>query len=467
MSDKKKGITRRKFIGQASCAAIGFTTLYSSLLNLRAIGAAAMDNSAMPPGEYKGLVCLLQAGGNDSFNMLMPRSGDAYNQYSITRSNLAIPQNEILPINPLNPDGQQYGIHPAMPEVQELFDQQKLSFISNVGTLIEPTTKEQFQSGIHPLPLGLFSHADQIQQWQTGRPHERSAYGWAGRMTDLIQSMNSNENISMNISLSGTNVFQHGPNAVEYVISSQGATGIEGYGGDWYDAYRTQAIDNMLDAEYEDIYKKTYVNTIRNSNQATMEFQEAIAQVPPFQTQFSDNEISQSFAMIAKVIAAREILGFSRQTFFVNSGGWDHHDEVLDNQSEMLPLISKALSEFNSAMEELGISEDVTTFSISDFARTLTSNGNGTDHAWGGNVMVMGGSVNGGQIFGSYPFLELDGPLDVGNGVLIPTISVDEYLSELALWFGVSPSELNSIFPNLVNFYDPASPNLPIGFLST
>jgi uncharacterized protein (DUF1501 family) len=463
--NEKKNISRRRFLGQTSCAAIGYTTLFSSLLNLKAFEAAAMDNSSLPD-DYRAMVCVLLSGGNDSYNMLMPRTGDPYAEYLTTRSNLAIPSTSMLPITPASAIGD-FGVHPSMPELQSLFNSGRLAFISNVGTMVQPTSKPQFFSGSHPLPLGLFSHSDQIQQWQTGRPHERSATGWGGRIADLITSMNDNQNIAMNISLSGTNVFQRGASSIEYAINDEGSLGINGYGEGWVpDLVRTQAIDNMLDANYVDIYKSTYVNTIRQSRDSGLEFQAAIEAVPEFQHVFDESYLSQSFKIIAKTIAARETLGFERQIFFVNYGGWDHHDELLNNQAAMLEVLSKAFGDFNAVLDEMGMAENVTTFSISDFGRTLTSNGNGTDHAWGGNAMVMGGAVNGGDIYGTYPSLAIGTDLDLADGTLLPTTSADEYLAELALWFGVSPSDTDMIFPNLANFYDTASSNLPLGFLN-
>lgn len=415
------------------------------------------------------MVCVLLGGGNDSFNMLIPGGGIPYDQYAVTRSNLAIPLGDILPISPVNTPGTTFGLHPSMPEVQGLFDSGRLGFIGNVGTMVQPTTREEYYSGIHPLPLGLLSHADQAQQWQTGRPHERTAIGWGGRISDLVQSMNSNDNISMNISLSGTNTFQHGSNSIEYVISDEGSIGIAGYNDDWIvSQLRVQAIDNMLDQSYSDIYKSTYANTIKGSRDAGAEFQEAIDAVPDFGFEFGDNQLSRDLRMIAKTIATRETLGFTRQIFFVSYDGWDHHDEVLANQAGMLAEVSRAFGDFNNALNELDVADCVTTFTVSDFARTLTSNGNGTDHAWGGNAMVMGGAVNGGNLFGTYPALNtgVGNPLDLGDGVLIPTTSADEYLAEIALWYGVSASDVNDILPNLSNFYDTSSPNLPLGFLN-
>jgi uncharacterized protein (DUF1501 family) len=354
-----------------------------------------------------------------------------------------------------------------MPEVQSLFNAGKAAFVANVGTLIEPTTREQYESGNHSLPVGLFSHSDQIMHWQTGRPGERNSHGWGGRIADLVQSMNANENLSMNFSLSGRNQFQSGQNTVDFSIRPNGNVGINGYDNDnAYYTLRNAAIDNMLDAEYQDVFEQTYVNTLRNSKEGSVQFTEAINSLPEFATQFSESRFSEQLKMIAKVIAARGTLGFSRQTFFVNFGGWDHHDGVVEKQAEQLPLVSAGLGEFNAALEELGISDQVTTFMISDFSRTLTSNGNGSDHAWGGNLMVMGGSVNGGEIYGEYPSLELEGPLMLRRGRLIPTLSSAEYIAELALWFGVSPGDIVDILPDLPNFYNPYSENYPIGFMN-
>ena len=471
MTHKNK-LSRRSFIGQSSCAAIGFSTFMSSLLSLKSISAAAMANSAIgASGDYKALVCFSLSGGNDAFNMLMPRSGVPYQEYATTRSNLAIDPNDMLAINPLNPDGRDFGLHSSMPNAQQLFNDRKLSFLNNVGTLTAPSTKQQIYNREVDLPLGLFSHSDQYQQWQTGLPTERSALGWGGKMADLIHDMNNNQNISMNISLAGTNVFQSGNEIVEYTIDPyNGGIGITGYAPDnMYDVFnimRTQAIDNMVEANYADMYKKTYVDVIRNSRDATIEFQAALENAPSFDDIFSDNYVSQNFKMTARTIAAHGDLDVSRQTFFIDFGGWDHHDEVLQEQAGMLYLVDLALGEFNTAMERIGCADMVTTFSMSEFARTLTSNGNGTDHAWGTNVMLMGGAVNGGRMYGDYPSLALDGPLEIGNGVLIPTASTDEYFAELAIWFGVPRADLPILFPNISRFYDINSSQLPIGFLN-
>lgn len=460
--------SRRKFIRNAGLAAFGLSTPFSSILRLNTLNAAAISNSSVASGDYKALVCFFHTGGNDSFNMLIPRGASEYADYQTTRSGLAIPQNQILGINPMNSMGQQFGMHPSMPGVQNLFDSGKLSFISNLGTMIEPTTKATFLNDQVQLPLGLFSHSDQIQQWQSARPHERNPIGWGGRVADMIMDMNDNNNISMNVSMTGTNVFQYGQNTVQFTADRRtGAEGILGYDLPWgNNPERMVAIDKMFDHSYSDMYRETYAKTIRTSRDSSIEFQAAIDEIGPLLTPFSNNYISESFNMIARTIAARDILGFKRQIFFVDFGGWDHHDELLESHSDMLGWVDNAMVEFAAALEEIGAFDCVTTFSMSEFGRTLTSNGNGTDHAWGGNVMVMGGDVNGQEIYGDYPSLALGSQDEIYDGVIIPKLSTDEYFAELALWFGVSNIDLPLLFPNLGNFYDIYGGNAPIGFLN-
>ncbi|TBN18995.1 DUF1501 domain-containing protein [Hyunsoonleella pacifica] len=469
MTKKKNTMSRRKFLGD-SCAALGYTTLFSSLINLKAMAAAAMDNSAIIPygGDYKALVCIMLSGGNDSFNMLIPKGNNEYNEYATSRSNLAIPQNDVLQINPNTSDGRVFGLHPELGDMRQLFESGNLAFLSNVGTLVEPSTKSEIKDNTVRTPLGLFSHSDQSQQWQTGKPGERTNIGWGGKIADLVQSMNSSTDISMNISLRGTNIFQQGDQITPYAIRNEGSVGINGYQGDgFFNELKTEALNSMLEKDYQDIYKNTYKNTIKASNDANLAFQSAVDGVQDFITPLpEENGLAPQLRMVAKTIGARDTLGFSRQIFFVEIGGFDNHDELLINQASKLKEVNDALAYFNSLLFELNISDCVTTFSVSDFARTLTSNGNGTDHAWGGNAFIMGGAVNGKEIYGDYPTLALDSDLDLRSGVLIPTTAADLYMAELALWFGVSPSDLNMVLPNLSNFYDTNSSTPPIGFMN-
>lgn len=465
--------TRRKFLGQASCTAVGATSLFSTLINLRSAGAIAQlppirpRRRAVQGDDYRALVCLFLAGGNDSFNMLVPRGAAEYGEYAAIRADLALARSSLLPLTSSQGDGRKFGVHSAMPEVQQLFESGDLAFVANVGSLVQPTTKAGIEAGTVRVPLGLYSHSDQIAHWQTSLPDQRSSLGWAGRTADLLRSSNSNSLVSMNVSLGGMNVFQSGSRVVPYAIrsSGNGSIGVEGYGDvDPFNRLRTVAIDSLLDHQYQNLFVNSFAERARSAVDANERFASALGGVQPLATQFSANEVSQSFRMIARTIAARQALGVRRQTFFVLFGGWDHHDEVLKAQAAMLPVVSKALHEFHGALNELQMLNNVVTFTASDFARTLTSNGQGSDHAWGGNHMVMGGPVAGRRIYGAYPQLYAGNELDMGRGRLVPTISCDEYFAELASWLGVADSDLTTVLPNLGRFYTPGS-TAPIGFL--
>ncbi len=466
---KHHKMDRRHFIGTASCAAIGSTTFFSTLFNLQSMSAASLfnTNALNNQEDYRALVCIMLGGGNDSYNMVVPTNNEHYQQYKITRSNQALNQNALLKLAPKSFKKKELGLHPAMPELKALFDQEKLAILCNVGTLVQPTDIRDYNNG-SKLPFGLFSHADQDKQWQTSIPQTNAPTGWAGRLADMVKSANSNQNISMNISLSGKNIFQLGQEASEYSIlpTGTGSIGISGYkGASSFDQIRTGAVKNLMEKQYQDIFKSTYAEIVQAS-QNTHELFSAAVGNSTINTTFSPSELSQSLKMISRTMKVRKQLGVKRQTFFVRFDGWDHHDELLNNHNRMLGVLSKAMSEFQTALGELNLEDCVTTFTISDFARTLTSNGNGTDHAWGGNVMVMGSKVKGKDIYGSYPNLVLRSDIELGGGVLIPKISTDEYFAELALWYGVPKSELVRLFPNIGNFYNTMSSAAPLGFMA-
>ena len=418
--------------------------------------------------DYRALVCILLAGGNDSYNMLVPNDADQYGEYASLRADLALPQARLLPLSGTS-NGRNYALHPGMPEVQSMYDAGELAFIANVGTLLEGVDAAAIEAGAR-IPLGLFSHADQIAQWQTAQPDARSAQGWGGRIADLLNGVNAANGISMNISLSGTNLFQTGNSVTEYAITpdANGAVGIIGYNdGSEFEEFRRRTIDSLLSVEHSNLLRAEYAQRLRNSIDSQAVFTSALSASTGPTTAFSANPLSLAMRQIARTIAARNELGACRQTFFVLAGGWDHHDEVLDNQARMLPAVSTALNEFRNALLELGMFDRVTTFTTSDFGRTLTSNGKGSDHGWGGHHMVMGGAVNGGQMYGTYPTLAANSPLDVGRGIYIPTTSIDSYFAELALWLGVTPGDLDTVLPNVRSFYLPESTTPPLGFLAT
>lgn len=457
--------SRRDFLAAAPCLALGTTTLFSSLINLKALNSL-MGTTAVVGGEYKALVCILLSGGNDSYNMIIPRSNDEYIEYAAARSNLAIPQNELLPITPNTTDGREYGLHPTMTGLQNLFQQGNAAFVNNVGTLVEPVTKAGIEDQSAKLPLGLLSHIDQAMHWQTAFPQERESIGWGGKMADILKSMNTNDDVSMNISLGGNNIFQRGEEVSEFAINNDGGVSVFGYGNpEPFLDLMTSDISSMNNKEYEDVFKDSYKGVLKRSIDSNEIFNDAIENIGDLNTPFSLSKLSQDLRMVAQSIAARNTLGAKRQIFFVEMGGFDTHDDLGNQHANLLDRLDNALTEFYTATEELGVSDCVTTYTISDFARTLTSNGNGTDHAWGGNTIVMGGAVKGKELYGDYPIIGLNTNLELGGGVLLPTTAADQYFAEIALWFGISPNDLSLILPNIGNFYDTSSGAAPLGFL--
>lgn len=455
-------ISRRRFLGEASCAAVGSTALFSSLLQLRMTSTAAAQETA-PGDDYKALVCLFLAGGNDSYNMLVPGDNAAYAEYATTRDNLALQQNTLLPVTTTGQPYTEFGLHPSMPRVKDLYDSGDLGFIANVGTLIRPTSKADYNNKQF-LPSGLFSHSDQQVHWQTSVPQVKGATpgGWGGRTADLLMAMNENSQVSMNISLSGINVFQTGNEAFAYISGLEGGTEMVNYDQNYFKS----AIDDLLSQEYHNLFTRTFAKNTRRFIDSSIVFNEAVTPIQ-INTPTPPTRLAQRFTMIARAIGAHDALNQQRQTFFVRAGGWDHHSEVLNAQTVMLDEIDQAVDYFWKALEEIGMQDKVVLFTASDFGRTLTSNGAGSDHAWGGNHFVLGGPVAGGKIYGAYPSLALNGDLAINRARLIPTTSVDEYGSELARWFGVSASEMDIVFPNIQNFYDPKLISHPLGFLAT
>lgn len=468
---------RRQFLKSLGCTAMGATAFLSGLTNLNLLNAAAANNlpfAAAPNASYRAIVCLFLEGGNDSFNMVVPRGTSEYAQYAQVRSNQALAQGSLLPINPNTSDGKDYGLHPNLTNIQSMFESGKAAVVANVGSLVAPTSMTDYNNELN-LPLGLFSHIDQATHWQTSIPQSRTDIGWGGRLADIIKSQNSNADISMNISLDGTNIYQNGDSITEYAIRSDGngSISINGYDqNDYFNTLKRQTVDNLLDNSYQSILRTAYTQSITNSQSNALQFGSAIASVTPFTTVFPDTDLGQKLHMTAKTIAANGTLGMARQSFFISMGGYDNHDEVIVNHGNLMAELDAAVGAFYAALDEINLSDCVCSFTMSDFARTLTSNGNGTDHGWGGNCIVMGGGVNGQEMYGQYPELYLDNPLDTGDGRLIPTLSCDEYFAELALWFAdngsstLSATQLTDIFPNLTNFWSPSPGQKPIGFMA-
>jgi len=447
--------TRRTFIRQAACAALTTTGILNTIFDLRRLSAAPLDASS----DYKALVCLFLFGGNDANNLIIPHDASGYASYSAARGALAIPQASLLPLTMLNGDGRDFALHPNLPELQSLFNQGKLGVVTNVGTLVAPVTRAQYLAGGAAVPPQLFSHADQSVQWQTSVPDVISKTGWGGRMADMLQSLNAGSKISLNISIAGTNTFEVGNTVLPYVISPTGSVGLAGFDGSANANVRLQAFKDLLALPHNNLFEQAYSDTVSRSIAANDLLTTALAGIPAFQTVFPNSSLGQQLNMIAKLIAARTNLSMNRQIFFCSVGGYDTHGDQLTGQSNLFTELSQGLNAFYSATNELGVAQNVTTFTASDFGRTYPTNGTGSDHGWGSHQLVLGGAVQGGRLFGTFPTLAVNGPDDTGQGRWIPTTSVDEFSATLATWFGVSASNLATVLPNIGRF---AHPNLGI-----
>jgi len=476
-----KPISRRGFLKQLNCAAVGTSAILNTLLNLKLANSVAAQGG---PLDNKALVCIFLSGGCDSFNVLVPWEQSAYNAYSLSRGafgttgGLALDRNAL---RQLAAPSANYGLHPSCVNLQAMANgtdagspagnftgKRRLAFVANIGTLVQPITKAQFNAWENgnnaalPVPKALFSHSDQIEQWQTAVPQGMGQLsGWAGRCADILHSYYNTGANSMSISLGGNNVFQVGANTQQFVITPSGALSFDGDTGGAAGnplQLKNTALRSTLDQTYTNLLTESFSRLTRSADDAQQLFQtqfdSAAADLgPTINALFPNSDLANTLRAVAKTIKIRSQLGLHRQTFFVNYGGWDHHGELLNTQAGMLSTLDAAIGAFQQALEMLGLQNDVISFTCSDFSRTLRSNGYGTDHAWGANAMVFGGKIKGGEIFGTYPDLSLDGPDDVGRGGrLLPSMPADLYFSELLKWFGVSPGNMSYVLPNLGNF---------------
>jgi uncharacterized protein (DUF1501 family) len=440
-------LTRRRFLKQMGGVATG-TALATALDMHKWAAAAPVD------GDYRALVCIFLYGGNDGMNTVVPRSGQAYTNYSNARGPLKLASGTLLPINPITPQIAELGLPPSMAELQALFQQGKLGILNNVGPLVVPTSRIQFQNESVPLPPNLFAHDEQQEQWQSLQS-AGSAFlltGWGGRMADLLRSLNGTSNVSMSLSVNGQNVLQIGKNVVQYQINPYGTIGLDGYqasGGDQIAtalrAIFSQSRGNLLDAEWN--------GKMTRAIETEQALSTALETAPALTTVFPDTYFAEQLKMTARLISIRSQLGLRRQVFFTALGGFDTHGDQNADHPVLLRNLSKAMDAFYKATVELGVATEVTTFTSSDFGRTLVNNEQGTDHGWGNNHFIMGGAVKGGECYGNYPDVVLGGPNDAyEEGRWIPTTSVDQYAATLAKWFGVSDTDIPIVVPNIGRF---------------
>lgn len=472
-------LSRRKFVG-ACCAAVGATGMLSALAQLRLIGAVASSSNgpviaaeaagSVAP-DFKALVCLFLAGGNDANNLIVPSDNATYAAYAQGRGALALPQDALLSISPATSDGRSWGLHPALgtnPDgsagggIKGLFDQGRVAILANVGTLSYPLTQALYNSRPDLHPYQLFSHADQQVEWQSSIADKPFTTGWGGRLADLTNAFNTNNRISMAITLNGQNSFQVGKTVSQYAVGTGGAISLTGSSSNaaTTPGIRTAALNDALAAQNANLFETAFggltANAINNSGLLAA----AISGTSPFASYFTGltSNLSQQLHMIARLVNAQSKLGLKRQIFFARVGGWDLHDHqvtlgstVNGAHASLLRDVSQSVTAFYNAISSIGAQNQVTTFTASDFGRTYNTNGDGSDHGWGSHHMIVGGAVRG-DLYGRMPTFAINGPDDTGRGRWIPTTSVDEYSATLAKWFGVSATDMPVVLPNLSRF---------------
>jgi uncharacterized protein (DUF1501 family) len=456
--------TRREFIRNACCRAA-------------ALGAAAslsrfglMSALAAGPSDFRSLVCIFLFGGNDANNLLVPLDITGYGNYqnirkSLASGGLALDQGSLLPITSKTQQvgTTSFGLHPSVPELQSLFGKGQLAFLANVGTLVSPTTRAQYLAKSQAVPANLFSHADQQQQMQTSELDGFGTSGWAGRMADKIQAtFNTGSMFPPITSVAGTAIFCTGVQTQPYAIIPGTTPGLSGFDASAPSTARLQALQQLLTFDTGVSLIQAASSITSNSLADSKTLSTALASAGALATVFPTTSIGAQLLQVAKILQVRSALSMNRQVFFCSLGGFDTHSNQISVQQTLFSQLSPAMNAFNTAMGELGISQNVVTFTMSDFSRTFQpASGGGTDHGWGSVQMIMGGPVKGGDIFGKLPTFALGGPDDSGgNGRWIPTTAIDQYGATLASWFGVQSADLVSVFPNFANF----SPT-PLGFV--
>lgn len=453
--------SRRQFLKQA-----GFLTALSGtpfLANLASIGSAAATTAS----DHKALVCVFLNGGNDQSNTVLPISSTEYAAYRSARPELALAQSAALPLSLQSFSGPQLGLHPQLAGIKSLIDAGACALLANVGTLTQPLTKAQWNNcnPLVPVPFQLFSHSDQQNQWQTGLPDRPSQTGWLGRAGDLMAAnFNGGSPVSICMSVAGNNMIQAGEQTIQYQLTPGGAVRVNALNGFSWSAQAGTALRRLVTENrghrLEGELGRITARAVASEGRVTDALAGVPASLPAFGgfASLASNPLAQQLRMVARMIAASSALGQRRQIFFVSLGGFDFHDNLADEQPLRLRQVGDAIKAFYDATVALGVANQVTTFTASDFGRALQSNGRGTDHGWGSHHFIVGGAVRGNRVYGQWPTVAIGGPEDAILGRLIPTTSVDQYAATLASWFGAT--DLETVVPNIGRF---ASRNL--GFM--
>ncbi len=453
--------SRRAFLKRS--AALGIAGAASPfVVNLAAIGEAAAASAT----DYKALVCVFLYGGNDYANTLPPYSADTsniepnYAAYLAARggtSTLGFTLAQLAPtaLNPVTPlaGGRQFALAPGLAPMLGSFNTaRKLAVVLNVGTLVQPTSKLDYQFNRVKLPPKIFSHNDQQAFWQSSNP-EGATTGWGGRIGDLLQSGNGTAATLTCINPSGNAVFLTGKDAVQYSIATTGPIALTARTNLFGSANSSAVLQRVMKGSTDNAMQLEHAKVTTRALATYANLSTQLAKAPAFATAYpANNALASQLNIVAKMISVNQDLGVKRQVFFVSLGGFDTHDGLVTNHPGLMDKVSRAMQAFYDTTVELGVQNQVTTFTGSDFGRTLTVNTDGSDHGWGSMHFVLGGAVNGGEYYGKVPMFGNNADDDVGSGRLLPTISVDQYAYTLARWFGVPDSVMDIVVPNIGNY---------------
>src|SRR5450432_1244519 len=442
--------SRRAFLQRASALSLAGTAAPWAL-NLAAMGEAAAATAT----DYKALVCVFLYGGNDYGNTLIPVDAASYAAYQGMRPTLAYLASDLvattLAPSIALPGGRQYALAPELAPLLPHFVAGKLGVMLNVGTLIQPTTKAQYTAASVPLPPKLFSHNDQQSVWQSSAP-EGAASGWGERMGDLFVAGNGTATFTC-VNVSGNAVFLSGSTAVQYQVSTSGPVAFNGLAAPLFgSAACSTALQSLVTSPRTHLFENEYTRVAKRSIDAGGVLTAALATAPAIVTPFpAGNAIADQLKFVARMISTATTTSTKRQVFFVSIGGFDTHDGLASIHPGLLTTVADALTAFHQSTIELGVASQVTTFTASDFGRTLTAD-DGSDHGWGSMHFMLGGAVNGGRFYGTPPVVANGGPDDVGQGRLLPSTGVDQYAATLGKWFGLSDTDLLTVLPNLANY---------------
>ncbi|MFA6122598.1 MAG: DUF1501 domain-containing protein [Sphingomonas sp.] len=444
--------SRRAFLKRSAALGLAGSAM-PFVTSLAAIGEAA----AAVTSDYKALVCVFLYGGNDYANTLPPYDQASHALYQAARSNIALDR-AALAATVLNPatalaGGRQYALAPTLSPLLPLFNAGKMAVALNVGTLVQPTTKAQYSANSVPLPPKLFSHNDQQSYWQASSP-EGATSGWGGRIGDLFQSGNGSATLTC-INATGNTVFLTGKTAIQYAVGTGGPIALLNNASTLFGSSTgASTLRTLIAASQTNIFQDEHAKISKRALDTYAQVNTALASAPAanFPLFPTPNSLADQLKIVARLISVSSQLGARRQVFFVSLGGWDMHDALVANHPTQTALLANAMRAFYDTTVAMGVADKVTTFTASDFGRTLQSNDDGSDHGWGSMHFVMGDAVRGQRFYGTPPAIGNGTPDDVGQGRLLPTIAVDQYAATLANWFGVSATDMRTVLPNIGNY---------------